>query len=119
MGPGDEATATFIKYALHLVKSINSLVGPGPAFSILEVIRVAQLASRDLSRNLSMNLPADYTPLTIAELFYLATMGGAQGISYQLKRYFKERLSDEIHVQSGVSKSRQTTLLETHNRNNS
>ena len=84
MGPGDEATTTFIKCALHLVKSINSPVGPGPAFSILEVIRVAQLASRDLSRNLSMNLPPDYTPLTIAELFYLGTMGGAQGINYHI-----------------------------------
>ena len=53
--------------------------GPGSVFSILEVMRVAQLASRALSRNLSMTLPPDYTPLTLAEVFYMATMGGARG----------------------------------------
>ena len=54
--------------------------GPGSVFSILEVMRVAQLASRALSMNLSMTLPPDYTPLTLAEVFYMATMGGARGI---------------------------------------
>ena len=44
-------------------------------------MRTAQLASRELSRNISKNLPADYTPLTLAEVFYLATMGGARGIN--------------------------------------
>ena len=53
--------------------------GPATSFSILEVMRVAQLASSALSRNLSMTLPSDYTPLTLAEVFYMATMGGAQG----------------------------------------
>ena len=53
---------------------------PGSSFSILETMRVAQLTSLALSRNLSMTLPADYTPLTLAEVFYMATMGGAQGI---------------------------------------
>ena len=44
-------------------------------------MRTAQLASRELSRNISENLPADYTPLTLAEVFYMATMGGARGIN--------------------------------------
>lgn len=60
--------------------SAHPPAGPSPTFSILDVIRVAQLASRQLSRNETMNLPSDYTALTLAELFYLATMGGAQGI---------------------------------------
>ena len=55
--------------------------GAGYSFSILDVMRVAQLASRELSRNISKNLPADYTPLTLAEVFYMATMGGARGIN--------------------------------------
>ena len=49
--------------------------------SVFEVMKVAQLGSLALSRNLSMNLPPDYTPLTLAEVFYMATMGGAQGIN--------------------------------------
>ena len=53
--------------------------GPGSVFSMLEVMRVAQLASHALSRNLSMTLPPDYTPLTLAEVFYMVTMGGARG----------------------------------------
>ena len=44
-------------------------------------MRTAQLASRALSRNLSMTLPPDYTSLTLAEVFYMATMGGAIGIN--------------------------------------
>ena len=53
--------------------------GPGSSFSILEAMRVAQRTSLALSQNLSMTLPPDYTPLTLAEVFYMATMGGAQG----------------------------------------
>ena len=53
--------------------------GSGSVFSMLEVMRVAQLASHALSRNLSMTLPPDYTPLTLAEVFYMVTMGGARG----------------------------------------
>ena len=56
--------------------------GPGSVFSMLEIMRVAQLASHALSRNLSKDLPPDYTPLTLAEVFYMATMGGAQGITF-------------------------------------
>ena len=48
-------------------------------FSILEEMRVAQTASRALSLNLTMDLPPDYTPLSLAEVFYMATMGGAKG----------------------------------------
>ena len=44
------------------------------------MMREAQLASRALSRNLSMTLPSDYTSLTLEEVFYMATMGGAIGI---------------------------------------
>ena len=42
-------------------------------------MRTALLASRALSLNLTMNLSADYTPLMLAEGFYMATMGGAEG----------------------------------------
>jgi len=42
-------------------------------------MRAAEVASRALSRNLSMDLPPDYTPLSLAEVFYMATMGGARG----------------------------------------
>ena len=49
--------------------------------SVFEVMKVAQLGSLALSRNLSMSLPPDYTPFTLAEVFYMATMGGAQGIN--------------------------------------
>ena len=48
-------------------------------------MRVARLISLEFSRNLSMTLPSDYTPLTLAEVFYMATMGGAQG-TYQTTR---------------------------------
>ena len=57
---------SFIKCALHLdlVMSIHLPAGlAGPAFSILDVMRVAQLASCDLRRNISKSLPANYTPL--------------------------------------------------------
>ena len=54
--------------------------GPGTPFSVLEVMRVAQLASHALSLNLTMDLPPDYTPLSLAEVFYMATMGGAKGM---------------------------------------
>ena len=50
-------------------------------FSMLDVMKVAHLASSALSQNLSMALPPDYTPLTLAEVFYMATMGGARGIN--------------------------------------
>ena len=53
--------------------------GPETVFSVLEVMRAAEVASRALSRNLSMDLPPDYTPLSLAEVFYMATMGGARG----------------------------------------
>ena len=47
----------------------------GPAFSILDVMRVAQLASCDLRRNISKTcLQTTHHSITIAELFYLATM---------------------------------------------
>jgi len=40
-----------------------------------------------------MNLPADYTPLTLAEGFYMATMGGAQGIHmYDYLQNFTRKL---------------------------
>ena len=48
-------------------------------------MRVARLISLEFSRNFSMTLPSDYTPLTIAEVFYMATMGGSQG-TYQTTR---------------------------------
>ena len=74
------ATTIFIKYANTSTLIHVHPPADGARFSILEVMRAAQLASLALSRNLSMTLPPDYTPLTLAEVFYMATMGGAQGI---------------------------------------
>ena len=63
------------KNYVFVMMSVHPPAGvAGPAFSILDAMRTAQLASRELSRNVSKNLPADYTPLTLAEMFYLATM---------------------------------------------
>ena len=59
---------------------------------ILAEMRVALLASRALRLNLTGSLPADYAQLTLAEGFYLATMGGAQG-SYT---YILSNLSSEF-----------------------
>jgi len=42
-------------------------------------MRVAHHVSRAVSFNFTGDLPADYDPLTIDEVFYLATLGGAQG----------------------------------------
>ena len=69
--------------------------GAGYTYSILEVMRVAQLASHELSRNISRNLPPDYRPLTLAEVFYMATIGGAQGINLS---YYKWSLQKVISV---------------------
>ena len=63
-----------------LYTHLHTDAGVGNTFSILDVMKTAQLASRALSRNLSMTLPPDYTSLTLAEVFYMATMGGAIGI---------------------------------------
>ena len=42
-------------------------------------MRTALLASQALGLNFTMDLPPDYTPLTLSEGFYMATMGGAEG----------------------------------------
>ena len=57
--------------------SIDIAEGYSP--SILTEMRVALIASRAFSLNYTRNLPAGYTPLTLAEGFYMATMGGAEG----------------------------------------
>jgi len=54
-------------------------VAAGYSPFVLEEMRIALRASQALSLNLSMDLPADYTPLSLAEGFYMATMGGAIG----------------------------------------
>ena len=64
--------------------SSTDLAG-GYSPSVLNEMRVALLESRALRLNLTMNLPAGYTPLTLAEGFYMATMGGAQGIQDYMK----------------------------------
>ena len=66
---------------IYVVMLIHTPADPGPRspFSILEVMREAQRTSFTLSLNLSMDLPPDYTPLSLAEVFYMATMGGARG----------------------------------------
>ena len=71
---------------VQVICSVNIVVlslPPGVPFgqstSALTEVRTALLASRALSLNLTMNLSADYTPLMLAEGFYMATMGGAEG----------------------------------------
>ena len=53
--------------------------GDGYSPSVLSEMRVAIHVSQALSLNLTRNVPADYTSLTLAEGFYMATMGGAEG----------------------------------------
>jgi len=42
-------------------------------------MRVAHHVSRAVSFNFTGNLPADYAPLKLEEVFYMATLGGARG----------------------------------------
>ena len=66
-----------VGYLFYNLSSVDIAAGYSP--SVLNEMRTALHASRALSLNLTMNLPAGYTPLTLAEGFYMATMGGAQG----------------------------------------
>jgi len=56
-------------------------------------MRTALHASHALRLNLTMNQPADYTELSLAEGFYLATMGGAIGTT---SRILMEK--SELHI---------------------
>ena len=69
----------YISWCFDIYTHTPAVNGPESVFSILEEMRVAQTASRALSLNLTMDLPPDYTPLSLAEVFYMATMGGAKG----------------------------------------
>ena len=71
--------------------------GPETVFSVLEVMRAAEVASRALSRNLSMDLPPDYTPLSLAEVFYMATMGGARGINQTPECMNQQQATSSVH----------------------
>ena len=62
-----------------LLCSIISDISAGYSTSILNAMRVALHVSLALSQNLTRDLPAGYTALTLAEGFYLATLGGAEG----------------------------------------
>ena len=62
-----------------LLSSNISADSAGYSISILNALRVGIHASKALSLNITGNIPADYTALTLAEGFYLATMGGAEG----------------------------------------
>ena len=57
-------------------------IAGGYAPSVLNEMRTALHASHALRLNLT-DLPADYTALTLAEGFYMATMGGEEGIHMQ------------------------------------
>jgi len=61
--------------------ALGSDVAAGVSPFILRTMRVAHHVSRAVSFNFTGNLPADYAPLTIDEVFYLATLGGAQAIA--------------------------------------
>jgi len=63
-----------------LYSSLQKLQVDTSSSSILVEMRTALHASQALSQNLSMTLPAGYTPLSLAEGFYLATLGGAEGL---------------------------------------
>jgi len=69
----------------------------GFSSSILTEMRVALLASRAVRLNLTMNLPADYTQLTLDEVFYLATMGGAEG-AYTYSRILQEKCLSSTQI---------------------
>jgi len=58
-------------------------VAGGYSPSVLDEMRTALHASRALRLNLTRDLPADYTALTLTEGFYMATMGGAEGMHMQ------------------------------------
>ena len=62
-----------------LWKLLFCLSPPGQSTSVLTEMRTALLASQALGLNFTMDLPPDYTPLTLSEGFYMATMGGAEG----------------------------------------
>ena len=79
----------------HYLSSIDIAVGYSP--SVLTEMRVALLASRALRLNLTMNLPADYTQLTLDEVFYLATMGGAEG-AYTYSRIWQEKCLSSMQI---------------------
>ena len=66
------------EYYVLLYSNISD-VSAGYSTSILNAMRVALHVSLALSLNLTRNLPAGYTALTLAEGFYLATIGGAEG----------------------------------------
>ena len=67
----------WVGYFLYNLSSAD--VPGGYSAFVLEEMRTALRASQTLRLNLSMDLPADYTPLSLAEGFYMATMGGAIG----------------------------------------
>jgi len=62
-----------------LLCSIISDISAGYSTFILNAMRVALHVSLALSLNLTRDLPAGYTALNLAEGFYLATLGGAEG----------------------------------------
>ena len=66
------------EYYVLLYSNISD-VSAGYSTSILNAMRVALHVSLALSLNLTRDLPAGYTALTLAEGFYLATLGGAEG----------------------------------------
>ena len=67
----------WVGYFLYNLSSAD--VPGGYSAFVLEEMKTALRASQTLRLNLSMDLPADYTPLSLAEGFYMATMGGATG----------------------------------------
>ena len=71
-------------------------VAGGYSPSVLNEMRTALHASRALHLNLTRDLPADYTALTLAEGFYMATMGGAEGMHMQPSSWAVELPKCEI-----------------------
>ena len=66
-------------WTMHHYTLYSPDVAAGVSPFILRTMRVAHHVSRAVSFNFTGNLPAGYAPLTIDEVFYLATLGGARG----------------------------------------
>ena len=78
LGEG-ECLGTRLAQVVENIVLFSAEIAGGYSPSILVEMRTALHASQALSQNLSMTLPAGYTPLSLAEGFYLATLGGAEG----------------------------------------
>lgn len=99
LGNCSQRTGKFGKlYLFYNLSSVDIAAGYSP--SVLNEMRTALHASQALRLNLTMNLPADYTPLTLAEGFYMATMGGAVGIYTCIYNFLPKKMFTHSIIKS-------------------